>query len=214
MANEPYFVLAETSIIETTVNKSRFVAVAFPVNSVSQVKEYLSSLRKSNKTAAHIPYAYLIGQDKDAGKNSDDGEPAGSAGNPIYQAIKERNLTNVLVAVVRFFGGVELGKSRLTRVFYSAANNALLNAKKSKMVYCGIYEMIVSYSDYATLGRVLTEKGFPIIEKNYNESLPMIKCAIPDDTAERITKDIRSKMKDTAKIERVSTEFYEFRMDK
>lgn len=214
MANEPYYVLAETSIIETTVNKSRFVAVAFPVTSVEQVKDYMSSLKKSNKTAAHIPYAYVLGQDKSAGKNSDDGEPAGSAGNPIYQAIKDRNLTNVLVAVVRFFGGVELGKARLTRVFYSAANNALLNARKSKMIYCGIFQMIVSYSDYATLGKVLTEKGFPIIEKNYNESLPMIKCAIPDDTADKVTKDLRSKIKDTSKIERIATEYYEFRMDK
>lgn len=213
MANEPYYIVSETSMVETTVNKSRFVAVAFPVTSVEQVQEYLASLKKSNKTAAHIPYAYVLGQERSVGKNSDDGEPAGSAGAPIFQAIKEKNLTNVLVAVVRFFGGVELGKSRLTRVFSSCASNVLMNAKKGKMVYCGIFEMVVSYADYAMLGKVLTEKGFPIIEKNHNESLPVIKCAIPEDSAERVTKDIRSKMKDSAKITKISTEYYHFSGD-
>lgn len=210
MANAPYIVISDISMVETTVNKSRFVAVAFPVQNMDQVKECLASIKKSNKGAAHIPYAYLLGENFDTARNSDDGEPSGSAGAPIYQAIKERNLTNVLVAVVRFFGGVELGKARLSRVFYSAASNALMNAKKSKMVYCGIFEMIVSYSDYAALGKVLTEKGFPIIEKNYNESLPMIKCAIPADTAEKVIGDIRSKMKDSAKITKIANEYYRF----
>ena len=210
MENAPYTVISEISMVETIVNKSRFVAVAFPVKSVEQVNEFLASLKKSNKTAAHIPYAYLIGENFDIGKNSDDGEPAGSAGAPIYQAIKERNITNILVAVVRFFGGVELGKSRLSRVFYSAANNAILNAKKAKMVYCAIFDMIVSYSDNATLGKVLTEKGFPIIEKNYNESLPMIRCAIPVENADKIISEIRSKMKDSAKITKISNEYYRF----
>lgn len=210
MENKPFTVISETSIIETTVNKSRFVAVAFPVQSIEQVNECLASLKKSNKTAAHIPYAYLLGENFDIGKSNDDGEPAGSAGAPIYQAIKERNITNILVAVVRFFGGVELGKARLSRVFYSAANNAILNAKKNKMVFCAIFDMIVSYSDYATLGKVLTEKGFPIIEKNYNESLPMLRCAIPVENADKIISEIRSKMKDSAKITKISNEYYRF----
>lgn len=210
MENAPFTVISETSMVETTVNKSRFVAVAFPVQSVEQVNECIASLKKSNKTAAHIPYAYLLGEKFDVRKNNDDGEPAGSAGAPIYQAIKERNITNILVAVVRFFGGVELGKARLSRVFYSAANNAILNAKKNRMVYCAIFDMIVSYSDYATLGKVLTEKGFPIIEKNYNESLPMLRCAIPVENADKIIGEIRSKMKDSAKITKISNEYYRF----
>ena len=70
--------------------------------------------------------------------------------------------------------------------------------------------MIVSYSDYATLGKVLTEKGFPIIEKNYNESLPMLRCAIPVENADKIIGEIRSKMKDSAKITKISNEYYRF----
>jgi len=210
MANLPYLVVSDISMVETVVKKSRFIGVAFPVNNIEQVKEALGSLKKSNRDAKHIAYAYLLGEDFSVARSNDDGEPAGSAGAPIYQAIKEKRLTNVLVAVVRYFGGVELGKSRLTRTYYSAALNALINARKNKMVYCGIFEMKVSYSDYASLGKSLTEKGFPIIEKNFDESMPMIKCAIPADTAEKAIEDIRSKMKDSAQMIKVDNAYYRF----
>jgi len=210
MANLPYLVVSDISMVETVVKKSRFIGVAFPVNNIEQVKEALGSLKKSNRDAKHIAYAYLLGEDFSVARSNDDGEPAGSAGAPIYQAIKEKRLTNVLVAVVRYFGGVELGKSRLTRTYYSAALNALINARKNKMVYCGIFEMKVSYSDYASLGKSLTEKGFPIIEKNFDESMPMIKCAIPADTAEKAIDDIRSKMKDSAQMIKVDNAYYRF----
>ena len=210
MANLPYIVVSDIAMVETTVNKSRFIGVTFPVNNIDQVKEALGSLKKSNKDAKHIPYAYLLGEDFSVARNSDDGEPAGSAGAPIYQAIKEKKITNVLVAVVRYFGGVELGKSKLTRVYYSAAVNALNNARKNKMVYCGIFEMKVSYGDYGALGKVLTEKGFPIIEKNFDESMPMIKCAIPADTADRAIDEIRAKMKDSAQMIKVDNTYYRF----
>ncbi|MBQ3158129.1 MAG: YigZ family protein, partial [Clostridia bacterium] len=138
------------------------------------------------------------------------GEPAGSAGAPIYQAIREKKVTNVLVAVVRFFGGVELGKSRLTRTYYSAALNALNNARKNKMVYCGIFDMKVTYSDYAILGKVLAEKGFPILEKNFDESMPLIKCAIPVENAEKAIEEIRTKIKDSAQMIKVDSMYYRF----
>ncbi len=210
MSNTPYIVVADTAMAETTVNKSRFIGVTFPVNTIDQVKEAIGSLRKSNKDAKHIAYAYLLGQDFSVARNSDDGEPAGSAGAPIYQAIKEKKLTNVLVAVVRYFGGVELGKGKLTRTYYSAALNALNGARKNKMVFCNIFDMKIAYSDYGILGKVLTEKGFPIIEKNYDESMPLIRCAIPVDASDKAIQDIRSKMKDSAQMIKVSSMYYRF----
>lgn len=210
MENEPYVVVSEISMVETTVKKSRFIGVTFPVENIEQVKEALGSLKKSNKDAKHIAYAYLLGEDFSIARNNDDGEPAGSAGAPIYQAIREKKVTNVLVAVVRFFGGVELGKSRLTRTYYSAALNALNNARKNKMVYCGIFDMKVTYSDYAILGKVLAEKGFPILEKNFDESMPLIKCAIPVENAEKAIEEIRTKIKDSAQMIKVDSMYYRF----
>ncbi|MBR2909954.1 MAG: YigZ family protein [Clostridia bacterium] len=208
--NQPYVVVSEISMVETTVKKSRFIGVTFPVENIDQVKEALGSLKKSNKDAKHIAYAYLLGADFSIARNNDDGEPAGSAGAPIYQAIREKKVTNVLVAVVRYFGGVELGKSRLTRTYYSAALNAILNARKNKMVYCSIFDMKVTYSDYAILGKVLAEKGFPILEKNFDESMPMVKCAIPVENAEKAIEEIRIKIKDSAQMIKVDSMYYRF----
>lgn len=206
----PYVVVSDINMVEATVKKSRFIAVAFPVSNLEQIKDAIGSLKKSNKDAKHIAYAYLLGENFEIARNNDDGEPAGSAGAPIYQAIREKRITNCLVAVVRYFGGVELGKSRLTRTYYSAALEVLNTAKKDKMVYCGVFEMKVSYSDYGILGKALTEKGFPIIEKNFDESMPMIKCAIPLDAADKAIEDVRKSMKDSAHILKIDSIYYRF----
>ena len=212
MAGKPYVVISDVSMMETTVNKSRFIGVSFPVTTVEEVKQNLMMLKKSNKDAKHIAYAYLLGEDFSVARNSDDGEPAGSAGAPIYQAIRDKKITNVLVAVVRYFGGVELGKSRLTRVYYSTAEQSLANAKKIKMVNCAIYEMKISYGDFGSLGKVLNEKGFLVLDKNFDESMPKIRCAIPIDMAETFVESIRMKFKETAQIIRVGTQYHQFAM--
>lgn len=212
MAGKPYVIISDVSMMETTVNKSRFIGVSFPVTTVEEVKQNLMMLKKSNKDAKHIAYAYLLGEDFSVARNSDDGEPAGSAGAPIYQAIRDKKITNVLVAVVRYFGGVELGKSRLTRVYYSTAEQSLANAKKIKMVNCAIYEMKISYGDFGSLGKVLNEKGFLVLDKNFDESMPKIRCAIPIDMAETFVESIRMKFKETAQIIRVGTQYHQFAM--
>ncbi len=210
MVNISYIMPSDINYIETIVNKSRFIGVVFPVNSQEQVKEALANLKKSNKDAKHIAYAYLLGEDLSVARSNDDGEPAGSAGAPIYQAIREKHITNILVAVVRYFGGIELGKSKLTRVYYNTALNAIINSRKVKMVYCNIFEMKCSYGDFGTLSKALTERGFQIIDKNYSESMPMIKCAIPENTSDRVLQDIRVKLKDSAQMIKVKSEYYRF----
>jgi len=208
--NSSYLIISDTAMVETTVNKSRFIGVTFPVENMEEIRSLIATLKRSNKDAKHIAYAYILGADSSIAKSNDDGEPAGSAGAPIYQAIREKKLTNVLVAVVRYYGGVQLGKSRLTRVYYSAAANAIANSRKSKMIYCGIYDIRVPYSDVAGISKLLSEKGAAIIEKNFDDSMPIIKCAIPDEICNKLTEDIRSRVKEGVQMIRTSSEYYKF----
>ncbi|MBQ9790530.1 MAG: YigZ family protein [Clostridia bacterium] len=208
MANNPYFSVEDRTMAEVEVNKSRFIAVAVHVESVEEVKEILGTLKKSNPNAAHIPYAYILGEDYSVAKNNDDGEPAGSAGMPIFESIRKANLTQTMVAVVRYFGGKELGKSRLTRTFGFIANEAVKNAHKYKMEFCTLFEMKVSYNDYASLGKVLSEKDLPIIERDFNESMPMIKCAIPVGTSEKVLEEIRARVREASSITKIGTGYY------
>jgi len=209
-----YISFEEQTMAEVDVNKSRFIAVDFHVESIDDVKKCLGSLKKSNPKAAHIPYAYMLGEDYSIGKNSDDGEPAGSAGFPIYEAIKKHTLTQVLVAVVRYFGGTELGKSKLTRTFGFAANEALKMTKKFKMINCNIFDMNVSAANYASLGKILTEKNLPIIEKDFKDtSMPRIKFAVPIEVSNKFLEEIRARIRETSTYTKVGTGYYKFMVE-
>ncbi len=105
--------------IEQTIKKSRFVAIFYQIDNVLEVKEILEDLRKEHKKAKHIAYAYKI---QNMVKKSDDKEPANTAGTPIYNIIEKKKLDNVLIVVIRYFGGIKLGAGGLIRAYGGCAN--------------------------------------------------------------------------------------------
>ena len=110
---------------ELVINKSRFIAYKIELTSVEQVKEIIAKLKKEHKKANHVCYAYVYKGEVVSEKCSDDGEPGGTAGYPILNVIKKKNLTNTLVAVVRYFGGIKLGAGGLTRAYTKATAQVL-----------------------------------------------------------------------------------------
>ncbi len=205
-----YNTIDETCMVELVVKKSRFIAVAFHVESIEDVRECLGVLKKSNPNARHIPYGYMIGSDFSMGRNNDDEEPAGTAGEPIYSAIKAANLSNVLIAVVRYFGGVELGRARLASTYNTVATECVNAAKKYRMKYCGFYAFKVPYSEFAKLGKIVGLKGLPVIEKNFDEAMPMLKVAIPVEDFTKETEEIKGKIAGGVLIEKVDEGFFRF----
>lgn len=101
-----------------TIKKSKFIGLYYEIASAQEANEILNNLKKEHKKARHIPYAYKIGG---IAKKSDDKEPSNTAGSPIYNMIERKNLDNVLIAVVRYFGGIKLGAGGLTRAYLEAA---------------------------------------------------------------------------------------------
>ncbi|WP_242927692.1 IMPACT family protein [Pontibacter vulgaris] len=107
---------------------SKFIALAYPVYSEEDVKEHLTELRKKYFDARHHCYAYSLGADKSRYRANDDGEPNHSAGDPILGQIRSADLSNVLVVVVRYFGGTKLGVSGLIHAYKTATAEAIANA--------------------------------------------------------------------------------------
>ena len=107
---------------------SKFIATAFTVTSEEEVKQALAEVKKKYYDARHHCYAYMIGPDKSCFRSSDDGEPSGTAGKPILNQILSKDVTNVCVIVVRYFGGIKLGVSGLINAYKTAARDALDNA--------------------------------------------------------------------------------------
>ena len=127
MDSDAYLTIAAPSKGLFKDRKSRFVGLAFPISTEDEVKDYLKKIRKEYYDAAHHCYAYVIGAKRNIFRSNDDGEPA--AGTPILGQINTRQLTNILLIVVRYYGGIKLGVPGLINAFKTAASDTLENAE-------------------------------------------------------------------------------------
>jgi uncharacterized YigZ family protein len=124
-----YKTIAGTSEGYYTELRSKFISYAMPVHSVEEVKEKVDLYRKQFYDARHLCWAYMLGADRKLFRVNDDGEPSSTAGKPILGAINSNELTDILILVVRYFGGVKLGTSGLITAYRAAAQNAIDNAE-------------------------------------------------------------------------------------
>jgi len=149
---------------------SKFFGYAFPISSEDEAKTILESLRKQHSSAGHCCYAFQIGTDKIQFRANDDGEPSNSAGMPIYGQIQSFDVTNLLVAVVRYFGGVKLGVGGLISAYKISAQMAL---EASEIVEKTIDIHFIIKFDYKNMNkvmRVIKEKNLDIVSQKMEMS--------------------------------------------
>jgi uncharacterized YigZ family protein len=152
---------------------SKFLAFAFPVSDESQIKEHIAELKKKFFDARHHCFAWILDADKKRFRAFDDGEPNHSAGDPIIGQIRSRGLTNVLVVVVRYFGGTKLGVSGLIAAYKTAADEALKNAI---VVECEVKKTLTidyNYDNSAEVMRMVKEYDLEVISQDFHESCSM-----------------------------------------
>ena len=145
---------------------SKFIAYAFPIETPADFKKHLEEIKKEHPKATHNCFAYRIGQNKDQFRANDDGEPSGTAGRPILGQIDSLGLTNVLIIVVRYFGGTLLGVPGLIHAYRSAAAAVL---EKSPLLYKDITTSCRIECDYTALNEVmqmLKQERVAMTEKN------------------------------------------------
>lgn len=148
---------------------SRFLSFAIPAATEQSVRESLEGLRKKYHDANHYCYAYCLGADRSAFRMNDDGEPSGSAGKPIFGQIQSKELTNILVVVVRYFGGTKLGIPGLIRAYRTAAREAIENAQVLEKTVNEQYEIRFPYPSMNEVMRVLKEEGASVLEMQSDE---------------------------------------------
>lgn len=142
------FLINETIKKEITINKSLFISTIMRVNSIDEVNSYLSDIKKQYYDATHNCYAYILGENQDIQKCSDDGEPSKTAGYPMLEVLKKQNLTNVLVVVTRYFGGILLGAGGLVRAYSKSVSNALDGVCLYIKQNVNKYQITTDYSTY------------------------------------------------------------------
>lgn len=156
-----------------TEKRSKFIALALPVTTVEQVKEHLEALQKQYYDARHICYAYMLGSDRTTFRANDNGEPSGTAGKPILGQINSNELTDILVVVVRYFGGIKLGTSGLIVAYKAAAAEALAAAE---VVTRTVDDRLTLHFEYPLMNevmRVVKELEPKIVEQGYDNDCSM-----------------------------------------
>ena len=154
---------------------SKFLSFAFPVSSEEEIKDILTEIRKSHFDARHHCYAYRLGVSGELWRANDDGEPSGTAGRPILGQINSRELTNVLVVVIRYFGGILLGTGGLITAYKEATIEALNQANVVERTIDVQYEIAFDYLLMNDVMRIVKDTNAQIVSQAYeNECLMML----------------------------------------
>lgn len=164
---------------------SKFYGYTFPVTSEEDVKSIIEQLKKIHFSARHWCYAYQLGNDKISFRANDDGEPNNSAGMPIYGQIQSFDVTNILVVVVRYFGGVKLGVGGLISAYKTTAQLALEAADIIEKTIDKYFTISFDYKNMNKVMRIIKEKSIAVVSQKLEESC-QIKIAVRKKNAEEI----------------------------
>ena len=144
---------------------SKFYAFAYPVQTVEQIKEILAEKRKEYYDARHVCYAYMLGYERNVFRANDDGEPSGTAGRPILGQINSSNLTDILIIVVRYFGGTLLGTSGLIQAYKTSAAEAIAAATIEERIVEKTFVSKFGYQDLNAVMRIMKDFDLAIVNQ-------------------------------------------------
>lgn len=151
-----------------TEKRSKFIAIALPVRTLEEVKQHLETYQKKYYDARHVCYAYMLGHERLNFRANDNGEPSGTAGKPILGQINSNELTDILIIVVRYFGGIKLGTSGLIVAYKAAAAEAISNATIIEKTVDDDVTVVFEYPFMNDIMRIVKEDEPEILEQSYD----------------------------------------------
>lgn len=152
------------------VNKSKFISLAYPINDEDECKKYISEASNKYSDATHVCYAYILSAPR-IEKCSDNGEPSGTAGRPMLEVLKKKNLENVLIIVVRYFGGKKLGAGGLIRAYTTSANSVIDTTEIIEFKPKFICNIVCEIKDGEKLKNIIGRNGGNIIDIRYSNNV-------------------------------------------
>ncbi len=169
---------------------SKFIGYAFPATTEDQIKQHILSLKESHHKARHWCYAWRLGTEVITFRVNDDGEPNNSAGNPIYGQILSHDLTNILIVVVRYFGGTKLGVGGLINAYRTSAGLVIEASKIIKKTIDVNFELRFDYPDMNKIMRLIKENDLNIVRQEMNMNC-IIELAVRKKDEENILRKIK-----------------------
>lgn len=173
MAGDTYRTIKQVAEGYYSEKRSRFISYAIPVRSLEEVKERLREYRKRYFDARHVCWAYMLGSDRSTFRANDDGEPSSTAGKPILGQINSNELTDILIVVVRYFGGIELGTSGLIVAYRTAAAEAIAAAEIEERTVDVDVTIAFEYPFLNGVMRVVKEENPTVVSQRFEMDCEM-----------------------------------------
>lgn len=170
---------------EIEIKRSRFIASLARTDSEEDARAFIAQIRRNFPDARHHCTAFIIHQDTgpDTARSSDDGEPAGTAGNPMLKVLTESNLSNVTCVVTRYFGGTKLGTGGLVRAYSGAVQQVLEDAQTVRLVTQPSYQLQLPISEAGKIEAKLTQNGYQILDRDFSQEASL-RFAAPLETSQ------------------------------
>ena len=168
MSNDNYKTIQQESEGLYKEKGSKFIAYAYPVSTEEEIKEHIAKLKKEYYDARHHCYAYMLGADKKNFRANDDGEPSSTAGKPILGQILSNDLTNILIVIIRYFGGTKLGASGLIHAYRTAASDAIENAEIIEKTVNDIYDIHFDYLVMNDIMKIIKDEQPEQLGQDFN----------------------------------------------
>ncbi len=189
---------------EYVEKKSRFLGVLYPATTEEEAQDFIKAVKKEHYSARHNCYAYIIEGDSESGsghiaRSSDDGEPGGTAGRPILEAMEYKGVTNGVLVVTRYFGGVLLGTGGLTRAYGQAAKEAIEDASLLERIYGHRITIRTDYTGYGKVEYILRQGNYPIVDTQYDDGVT-VDCVCPEADAKALADRIVDDTSGTADV--------------
>lgn len=173
MADDSYRTIKQIAEGYYTEKRSRFISYAIPVRTVEEVKEQVEKYRKDYYDARHVCWAYMLGADRKTFRANDDGEPSSTAGKPILGQINSNELTDILIVVIRYFGGIELGTSGLIVAYRTAAAEAIAAAEIEERTVDEDITVLFEYPFLNSIMRIVKEDKPTVVSQRFEMDCEM-----------------------------------------
>lgn len=203
MTEDTYKTIAAPAESVYTEKRSKFIAIALPVRTLAEIKAYLDEYQKKYYDARHVCYAYMLGAERKEFRANDNGEPSGTAGKPILGQINSNELTDILVIVVRYFGGIKLGTSGLIVAYKTAAAQVLSEAQIIEKTVDEQVTVVFEYPFMNDIMRIVKEESPEVLDQSYNmdcvmtlrirkSQMPRLRMRLEKVETARISDDVTS----------------------
>ena len=199
MENAPYLILAEDAEGEIQEKKSRFIARLHKTDSEEEASSFIQQTKKKYWDARHNCSAFVIGENNEITRCSDDGEPSGTAGRPMLDVLINENIHDVAVVVTRYFGGVLLGTGGLVRAYQKSVQEGIAASKLAIMRYGYPFTVVTDYNGLGKLEYIVRTEQIQIADTRYTENVEM-DIIVPENKKEHIIDTITEATNGTAQI--------------